>query len=198
MTEQNLTKEKQAWRRAYLARRQAHVAQRGHLGIRPTVPLTVGELADLAGRGRGLRGAIIAGYQALGSEPTLSALLNGWVMAGGTALVPTPQSMSTGRYEAPLWVTLGPGGVPDRGVPATDSLAGASVILVPGLAFGADGARLGRGAGWYDRALATAPVGCLTLGVCFEDEVVGANLIPMEPHDIPVKGVLTPAGVTLF
>ncbi len=56
---------------------------------------------------------------------------------------------------------------------------------------------MGRGAGWYDRALATA-AGSLTLGVCFEDEVVGAGLLPVEPHDLPVDGVLTPRGVTLF
>ena len=64
------------------------------------------------------------------------------------------------------------------------------LLLVPGLAFTKEGARLGRGGGFYDRALArrenrSHPA---TLGVCFSFQVVDA--LPTEPHDQPVSTLL--------
>jgi 5-formyltetrahydrofolate cyclo-ligase len=62
-------------------------------------------------------------------------------------------------------------------------------ILVPGLGFGLDGARLGRGKGCYDRLLAQVP-GC-KCGVGFDCQV-GLE-IPMEPHDVRLDCILSPS-----
>src|SRR4051812_36173833 len=67
----------------------------------------------------------------------------------------------------------------------------AELVLAPALAVDRDGRRLGQGGGSYDRALerAAAPV----VAVVFDDEVLQAP-IPVEAHDRPVAGALTPGG----
>ena len=62
------------------------------------------------------------------------------------------------------------------------------LTLVPGVAFDARGARLGRGKGFFDRLLAL--VRGRTCGVAFEEQLVEA--VPLEPHDIRLHCILTP------
>lgn len=70
-----------------------------------------------------------------------------------------------------------------------------SVILVPGLAFGkADGSRLGRGAGYYDRLLSDPRVKAKRIGVCFAIQV--RDSIPAEPHDERMDVVVTERGAS--
>ena len=63
------------------------------------------------------------------------------------------------------------------------------LIVVPGVAFAANGARLGRGGGFYDRFLATIPPKTMTVGVCFEFQRLAE--IRHEPHDRKVDRVIT-------
>ena len=63
------------------------------------------------------------------------------------------------------------------------------LLLVPGLGFAPDGARLGQGGGHYDRLLAKPGLRALTVGLCFAVQLV-PNL-PREPHDRPVDRVVT-------
>ena len=67
------------------------------------------------------------------------------------------------------------------------------LVLVPGLAFAANGARLGRGGGFYDRLLAAISAGTRTVGVAFAFQI--EPKLPLEPHDMAVDAVLTDAGV---
>lgn len=71
------------------------------------------------------------------------------------------------------------------------ALASADFVIVPALAVDVSGNRLGRGAGYYDRALicATAPL-CALL---FAGEIVDA--LPHEEHDVPMNMAVTPTGV---
>jgi 5-formyltetrahydrofolate cyclo-ligase len=62
------------------------------------------------------------------------------------------------------------------------------VVLVPGLAFDFQGRRLGRGAGYYDRFLATLPSTIRKIGVCFSFQVL--TDIPAEPHDQRVDAIV--------
>ena len=66
------------------------------------------------------------------------------------------------------------------------------VILVPGLAFGvADGSRLGRGGGFYDRFLATPGLRARRIGVAGEWQVL--DRVPCEAHDVRVHELVTEA-----
>lgn len=70
-------------------------------------------------------------------------------------------------------------------------------VLVPGLAFGTDGTRLGRGKGFYDRFLGdlkrkaaetdkeARPVFC---GVCYKAQIVGT--VPVGDNDVSVDLIL--------
>jgi 5-formyltetrahydrofolate cyclo-ligase len=61
-----------------------------------------------------------------------------------------------------------------------------AAIVVPGLAFAADGRRLGQGGGYYDRVLASHTG--LSIGVGFACQ--RCDEIPHEPHDRAVRAVI--------
>lgn len=62
------------------------------------------------------------------------------------------------------------------------------LVLVPGVAFGADGHRLGRGRGFYDRMLAQASG--IKCGVGYDFQLIES--VPTEAHDARVNFILTP------
>jgi 5-formyltetrahydrofolate cyclo-ligase len=72
-------------------------------------------------------------------------------------------------------------------------LAAGDLVLVPGLAFDGRGRRLGRGGGYYDRALCAAPGGVVAVGVGFDFQRI--EEVPAGPDDAPVAAVLTETGV---
>ena len=55
------------------------------------------------------------------------------------------------------------------------------LMIVPGVAFTRDGARLGRGKGFYDKYLASEGFRAYTIGVCYPCQVL--DELPTEPHD---------------
>ncbi|MBG07691.1 MAG: 5-formyltetrahydrofolate cyclo-ligase [Halobacteriovoraceae bacterium] len=61
------------------------------------------------------------------------------------------------------------------------------LIIVPGLAFGENGSRLGRGKGFYDKYLEN--FSGLKIGVCFSEQVFEG--LPMESNDVFVDYVVT-------
>ena len=62
------------------------------------------------------------------------------------------------------------------------------LILVPGVAFDAQGHRLGRGKAYYDRLLAV--MGGPRCGVAFDEQVVPE--VPFEEHDVRMDYLVTP------
>jgi 5-formyltetrahydrofolate cyclo-ligase len=65
-------------------------------------------------------------------------------------------------------------------------------FLVPGLGFDHRGVRLGRGSGWYDRALARHPGG-VRVGLAYEFQLVPS--LPEASWDIRMNAVVTEARV---
>lgn len=138
-------------------------------------------------------GLTVAAYSPLATEPggRLPQVLS---EAGHTVLLPITlpdNDLDWAAYEGelapagrglrePVGERLGP-----EAVSRTD------MVVVPALAVGPDGQRLGRGGGSYDRALArvgdTAVVALL-----FDDEYPCE--VPGEPHDRLVSHVVTPSG----
>ncbi len=102
------------------------------------------------------------------------------------------------------WVRYLPGGEVQRNslgiAEPTGTRLGAAVldsvdvVLVPALAVDPAGHRLGRGRGFYDRALRRVSVPAVAIG--YDDELVPA--VPAEPHDRPVQAMLRPAGYVPF
>lgn len=147
------------------------------------------------------RAATVACYVSVGSEPGTSALLDRLVEDGKRVVVPllmADNDLDWAPYTGAASLAparrglLEPVGEP-LGVEAVGT---ADAVLVPGLAVGADGIRLGRGGGSYDRALGRVPVGTFTCVLLYDDERLPA--VPSEPHDRPVTAVATPSGITRF
>ena len=109
----------------------------------------------------------------------------------GAVMVFTPIRGEPGLDELVEWcrsvdlATVVPEDEPDPGR--------VDVVVVPGLAFTADGHRLGQGGGWYDRFLVRVPERVLVVGVGFAEQLVAE--LPIEPHDVPLDAIITEVGV---
>jgi 5-formyltetrahydrofolate cyclo-ligase len=76
-----------------------------------------------------------------------------------------------------------------RVVPGDIDPATLDVVIVPGLAFTADGHRLGQGGGHFDRFLPRLDDSCVTIGVCFREQLVAE--LPTSGHDVLVDLVIS-------
>jgi 5-formyltetrahydrofolate cyclo-ligase len=136
----------------------------------------------------------VLAFAARADEPDLAPLLRRATQEGKTVALPR-FIPATGLYEAAVvwdWERDLVGG--EFGIlepspsAAVVPLKQLDLVLVPGLAFDAKGARLGRGKGFYDRLL--ADVSGHRCGVLFEWQLVGE--VPLEPHDRLMNSILTP------
>jgi 5-formyltetrahydrofolate cyclo-ligase len=71
----------------------------------------------------------------------------------------------------------------------SDLDSGQLIIIVPGVVFDAQGNRLGRGLGWYDRLLKRIGKNTTFLGLAYEFQIVSA--VPVEFWDQKVDYVIT-------
>lgn len=145
------------------------------------------------------RAATVTAYVSVGSEPGTGALLDGLLAAGKRVLLPVllpdndlDWAVHTGDLVAARRGLLEPAG-PRLG---PEAVAQADVVLVPGLAVGADGVRMGRGGGSYDRTLDRVAPDAFTCVLLHDGEVLAS--VPAEPHDVPVAAAATPSGLTRF
>ncbi len=131
-------------------------------------------------------------------EPDLSLTLG----AFDRALLPILIDEAGTPYRSPRWglweaghalVTPSrPPAQPDGEAMGAESLTEADLIVIPALAASEDGARLGQGGGWYDRALLHRSPGVAVVSVVFDDEVLESGVIPTEAHDVPIDAIITP------
>ena len=146
---------------------------------------------------RGLRGVhTLAAYVPEEIEPGYGRLPAGYTQLGARVLLPVVPAegralgwaVDTGRLAPGRFGVLEPLG-PRLGPTA---IGAAEVVVVPALAVARDGVRLGRGGGYYDRALAQVRRDAVLVAVVFDDELV--DELPVEPHDVHVSAVVTPGG----
>lgn len=142
--------------------------------------------------------SVVAGYAGVGTEPPTRALLDGLVAAGVQVRLPVVdgEQLRWGGYAG--WDGLVPGrfGLLEPAAAPWDSssLRDASIVVVPALAVDRHGHRLGRGGGYVDRAL--AGLATPAVAVVYDEELV--DELPVDDHDVPVVGVLTPTGLRLW
>ena len=77
----------------------------------------------------------------------------------------------------------------------TGALQEATLVLAPAVAVDRSCTRIGHGAGYYDRALATLPEGARIVAVINPEELLEADSLPREEHDVPIPAVLTADGL---
>lgn len=67
------------------------------------------------------------------------------------------------------------------------------LIMVPGVAFDRDGARMGHGKGYYDKLLQHARIETPLVALAFECQMF--PVIPMQPHDVFMDKIITELAV---
>ena len=136
------------------------------------------------------RARTVMAYAAARGELPLGRVFADVLAAGKTLVLPRCACegvMHGHRVDAPDRLVKGAYGILEPKEAEAYQDEANALCLVPGLAFSADGARLGYGKGYYDTFFARHPV--LKLGLCYDFQLVPQ--VPTQPHDVRMDGVLT-------
>jgi 5-formyltetrahydrofolate cyclo-ligase len=138
-------------------------------------------------------------YAAIGNEVATNLILQEALEAGHSVFYPRVEHAADSlEFRA----VCGPGdlhpghfGIPEPsgGERFEPERAEAALVFVPGLAFSPDGRRLGRGAGFYDRFLASTGPGVTAVGLAYSFQVL--ERLPQEPWDRRLAYVVTERAV---
>lgn len=153
-------------------------------------------------------GTPIASYLPMAQEPDTTGINSEILKRGGLLLIPECVILDDGTPEMswirPVAAVDSGSSIDARGVPVpTGEFMGTGAqglidakcltIIVPALAASSSGARMGKGAGYYDRLLGALrelvdPAMVSTVALVFEGELV--DQIPTESHDQSVDRVI--------
>jgi 5-formyltetrahydrofolate cyclo-ligase len=142
-------------------------------------------------------------YQAIRGEVGTDLIAEAALAAGKQLCLPRVEG--DGEMQARAWdgkpesLVKGPFGIgePMGWAPIIEPQR-IDLIVVPGIAFDAEGYRLGWGGGYYDRYLAKVRAfgRAHLVGISYAFQVV--EWLPREPHDIPLDAVVTDHGILRF
>lgn len=143
--------------------------------------------------------AVVAGYHPVRAEMDVMPLMRALLARGHTCALPVieernkPLLFRTWDEGTPL--KEGHFTIPEPD-PAFSKPVVPGVLLVPMLAFDANGNRLGYGAGHYDRTLAVMEKRPLLIGIAYAFSQVEA--VPAETHDVKMDIIVTDGGLYRF
>lgn len=173
----------------------------------------------------------VCAYVSFGTEPDTAGLIEGLAGRGVTVLLPVllaDRDLDWARYEPGRALEPGRLGLREPGGErlGVNAVCDADVMIVPALAVSADGQRLGRGGGSYDRvlarlgdAVADAATSTGADARAHVDTNTGADdqrrkhrpwvcallfdhelnaEFPVEPHDRPVDAACSASGIVRF
>ncbi len=131
----------------------------------------------------------VAVFAALSDEPATDEVLARWASTRRVVL-PRVEGDAMRFYACrPDALVFGAFGIlepqGERPCPAGEI----DLVVCPGVAFTADGRRLGRGRGYYDRYLGDPAFRGFRVGVCYAHQLV--DDLPVEPHDVRMDRVIT-------
>lgn len=128
---------------------------------------------------------VVMAFAAMDTEPDTDGLFARLARDGKTLVLPR---LRDGAIEPALVgpaFTSGQFGIREPSGDAVDPST-IDLVIVPGVAFTLNGARLGHGRAYYDRFL--AGLHTTTVGACFDEQIVDA--LPMESHDVWLDAVV--------
>jgi len=143
------------------------------------------------------KGAVVSFYWPMGDEADPRALAHALAARGHRLALPvvvakkSPLHFREWREGDPLVVH--PFGMHEPGAQAQTVTP--DVLLIPLLAFDAQGTRLGYGGGFYDRTLASLAAK-RAIGIAYAGQEVAE--LPCHDHDHPLDAVITENGVRRF
>ncbi len=146
-------------------------------------------------------GTLVGGYRALAGEADPSILIARLAALGSPIAFPrvVAKDAALDFHQVPLPLAenlnmLAPGAFGVSEPPAAWPKVIPTIVLVPLLAFDAQGHRLGYGGGFYDRTLAL--IRPRAIGVAFAGQIV--DFLPHVAHDYPLDAVVTDLGMRQF
>ena len=146
---------------------------------------SLGLLEQLQNLAKKTNASNIASYSPLDSEPDLKPF-NDWVAESANLYFPRVVHDKLEFAKGPLRIGRFEIMEPTGSAILSSAL---DLILVPALAADVLGNRLGKGKGFYDRWLEDVASKNI-FAVVFDSEVLG--LVPNEPHDKKINGIVTP------
>ena len=154
-----------------------------------------GQAGRLSGVLAGYRGVPLAGYMPIRTEINpLAAMAE--AAAYGPVGVPVIQGaglpLEFSRWEPETPLRTGPFGAQ---VPVIDDFLEPEILIVPLVAFDANGGRLGYGGGFYDRTLERLRARRATLAIGFAFDAQEADDLPLESTDQPLDMIVTESRV---
>ncbi|WP_165497162.1 5-formyltetrahydrofolate cyclo-ligase [Rhodococcus sp. ABRD24] len=140
-------------------------------------------------------GVTVCAYVPVGTEPGSIEMLEALHDSGCRVLLPVtgePGPLEWAEFTGSADLIPAGHGLREPSGPVFPpaEVASASAVLIPALAVDERGARLGRGAGFYDRTLGLAEPTAALIAVVRDNELV--QRLPSDPHDVPMGWALTP------
>lgn len=131
---------------------------------------------------------VVACFASLPDEPDTAEVLAAWSRTKRIVLprvegdemefyAYTPEAMRQGAF-----------GIAEPQAAAPCDPGEIDLIVVPGTAFTAAGARMGRGRGYYDKYLSRPGFRACKVGVCYDHQLLAD--LPVEPHDVLLDEII--------
>lgn len=183
----DLTEIKAAARQAAFARRKS--------AFDANPPGAAGRLSEILA---GHRGVPLSGYMPIRTEsdplPAM-AEASAYGPVGVPVIQAAGQPLKFSRWTPEGRLKDGPFGAK---VPEVDDYFDPEILIVPLVAFDANGGRLGYGGGFYDRTLEGLRAKRPTLAIGFAFDAQEADGLPLESTDQPLDMVVTESRVLTF
>jgi 5-formyltetrahydrofolate cyclo-ligase len=137
---------------------------------------------------------IVMFFASFRSEVETGLMIQRALISGKRVILPKVTGKDLALFEIRDFekdVSPGAWGIPEPVASRPIDLAEIDLIIVPGVAFDDRGNRLGYGAGFYDKLLPAFTK--TTVALAFELQIVPQ--IHADPHDVPVKKIVTEKSV---
>ncbi len=125
--------------------------------------------------------SIVALFVSLADEPQTSNFINQLLSRQIKVVVPRIEGEEMEFYDISEGIATGAFGIMEPTSKEPIDPSKIDVMIVPGVAFTQQGARLGRGKGFYDKYLSHSGFRARTIGVCYPCQIV--ETLPTEEHD---------------
>ena len=139
----------------------------------------------------------IASYISYEYEPSTVEINEAFLRSGKVLLLPriNGEQLEWVRWDGDPAKLLAKKKISEPVGPALTDLSQIQAIVVPALRIDQSGFRLGQGGGYYDRTL--AHLNAWKIGLVYAGEL-SSEVLPHEPHDVPLDAAATPSIVVRF
>ena len=125
--------------------------------------------------------SVVALFVSLSDEPQTATFIEQLLQKNKRVVIPRIEGDEMNFYDISEGVEKGAFDIMEPTAKTPVEPSEIDVMIVPGVAFTIEGARCGRGKGFYDKYLSRKGFGAHTIGVCYPCQIV--ENLPTEEHD---------------